>query len=54
MDDDLPLEWNSLSPDEKRDVIDLLKRVGIEGVRELLDDPLRTHRAKGSRNQRLP
>lgn len=45
---ELPAEWSSLSKRDKRDVLNLLKGVGIEGVRELLDDPVPKHSAKGS------
>lgn len=39
MNDEIPMEWRALYPNEKKEIIDLLKRVGIAGVRVLLDDP---------------
>lgn len=36
----LPQEWLDLSPEKKGEVLTLLRRVGIEGVRELLDGQL--------------
>lgn len=46
MADNLPQEWDALTTEEKREVIHLLKSVGIEGVRELLAGQRQTHHAK--------
>lgn len=36
---ELPPEWQSLSDEGKREVLNLLRNFGIEGVRELLACP---------------
>lgn len=45
---ELPAEWQSLNDDEKREVLSLLRIVGIEGVRELLACPQRKRLPKDS------
>lgn len=46
MNDELPIEWKVMTPIEKKEIIGLLKRVGIEGVRELLVDLHLKHPSK--------
>ncbi|WP_235942955.1 hypothetical protein [Ochrobactrum soli] len=46
MNDELPIEWKVMTPIEKKEIIDLLKRAGIEGARELLADLHLKHPSK--------
>lgn len=47
MDDEIPIDWSVLTPIEKNEIMNLLRRVGIEGVRELLAYPRQMRPSKG-------
>ncbi|MEN5297710.1 hypothetical protein ABE530_05065 [Brucella sp. TWI559] len=46
MKEELPIEWRVMTPIEQKEFIDLLRRVGIAGARELLDDLRQKHLSK--------